>query len=379
VRQRMIGNALVLFGLLVLATGMFANRATASDDLPKYQDKVDRIEGSRSYNAGTKQTTFVFNATFKEQVSHITVTTCPENTATVVSATGPSGTKTETGKDPSINHTGVKFEPGKSGTYTVVFSGDVAGADFIVKNGDGHKHYSMGTGCGGTPVTTSSSATTATSTPAQQETPTTTASTTTTTAPTTTTTAPTTTTTAPTTTTTTASTTTTTTEPPTTTTTTASTTTTTTEPPTTTTTTASTTTTTTEPTTTTTTTASTTTTTEPPTTTTTGLLPDILGETTTTTAASTTSSSATTATTAAPDSSTTTTTAAASVLGSQLERPTEPLQPAPSVLGATETTPDAVIPNTGSNTGDYLLLAGVALVLGGLAVRFGQADSATGH
>jgi LPXTG-motif cell wall-anchored protein len=345
VRQRMIGNALVLFGLLVLATGMFANRATASDDLPKYQDKVDRIEGSRSYNAGTKQTTFVFNATFKEQVSHITVTTCPENTATVVSATGPSGTKTETGKDPSINHTGVKFEPGKSGTYTVVFSGDVAGADFIVKNGDGHKHYSMGTGCGGTPVTTSSSATTATSTPAQQETPTTTASTTTTTAPTTTTTAPTTTTTAPTTTTTTASTTTTTTEPPTTTTTT----------------------------------ASTTTTTEPPATTTTGLLPDILGETTTTTAASTTSSSATTATTAAPDSSTTTTTAAASVLGSQLERPTEPLQPAPSVLGATETTPDAVIPNTGSNTGDYLLLAGVALVLGGLAVRFGQADSATGH
>lgn len=50
--------------------------------------------------------------------------------------------------------------------------------------------------------------------------------------------------------------------------------------------------------------------------------------------------------------------------------------PAPTVLG-TQETQGATIPSTGSNTGDYLLLAGLALVLGGLVVRFGQADGTT--
>ncbi|HYH48180.1 MAG TPA: hypothetical protein VEG38_01400 [Acidimicrobiia bacterium] len=365
-RQRTVGNVLVLFGVVVLALGFMAGQATATDQGPNYQDKVVNISGSRSYDAATNRTTFVFNAQFSEPVSHLVVVSCPESPTNVVDAGAPSGVTVEKNKnDPSTGHTGTKFEKAggtPSGTYTVVLSGNVTGAEFVVKNGNGHKHYRLGTGCSAnSEVSTSSSATTATTAPAETTT-TTAAASTTTTAP-----AETTTTTAPAATTTTVP----------------AETTTTTAPAATTTTVPAETTTTTVPAETTTTTApddDTTTTTEPPTTTTTGLLPDILGETTTTTAESTTTSApATTATTGAPDSSTTSSTIDSSVLGSQLERPSQPLQPAPSVEGATETAPDAAIANTGSNTGDYLLLAGLALVLGGLAVRFGQADGATGN
>lgn len=45
------------------------------------------------------------------------------------------------------------------------------------------------------------------------------------------------------------------------------------------------------------------------------------------------------------------------------------------VLGATEEQGvTANIPNTGADVGGYLVLAGIAILLGGLAVRFGQAE-----
>jgi LPXTG-motif cell wall-anchored protein len=45
------------------------------------------------------------------------------------------------------------------------------------------------------------------------------------------------------------------------------------------------------------------------------------------------------------------------------------------VLGSQEEqSPAATIPRTGADVGGYLLLAGLALVLGGLAVRFGQVE-----
>jgi hypothetical protein len=150
----------MLVGLALMATGVLADRATA-DDTSGYNDKVTSVEGSMTYDSAANQTTFVFKLSVSEQVSHVTITSCPEGNQ-IVSSAGPSGTKTETGKDPSTNHTGVKFEPGKAGTYTVVFSGNVSGANFIVKNGSGHKHYTIGTGsgCSGTAVTTSSTTTT---------------------------------------------------------------------------------------------------------------------------------------------------------------------------------------------------------------------------
>jgi LPXTG-motif cell wall-anchored protein len=63
-------------------------------------------------------------------------------------------------------------------------------------------------------------------------------------------------------------------------------------------------------------------------------------------------------------------------LGSNLENPANSGTGVPSdVLGSQEEqSPAANIPSTGADVGGYLLLAGLALVLGGLAVRFGQVE-----
>jgi LPXTG-motif cell wall-anchored protein len=296
-RQRTIGNALVSVGLLVMALGLVADRASAhSDTGPNYEDKVTKIEGSSSYDPTADTTTFVFKATFSEQVSHLVVSSCPAGTD-VVDATAPSGVKVEKNKtDPGgTDATGAKFEPGKSGTYTVAFTGNVTGAEFIVKNGNGHRHYSIGSGCSGTPVTTSGTApeTSDTSAPETSDT--------------------------------------------------------------------------TEP--------DTSDTTEPETTDTS--LPGPSETTTPTTAGSPgTTQPSTTATTGGSGESTSTTDA--TVLGSQLENTsTSGVGVASDVLGIQqEQSPTGTLPRTGGDVDGYLLLAGLALVLGGLAVRFGQAEPA---
>lgn len=66
------------------------------------------------------------------------------------------------------------------------------------------------------------------------------------------------------------------------------------------------------------------------------------------------------------------------MLGSQLEKPA-PTEPgvAPDVLGSQEEqAATATLPRTGGEVGGYLLLAGLALLLGGLAVRFGEPEGA---
>jgi hypothetical protein len=303
-RQRTIGNALVLVGLLVMVGGFLSNSALASDT-DGYAERVTNIEGSRTRDAAANTTTFVFKVTFERTVSHVLIASCPEN-ASVKSSTGPDGsTMSPNGRDGSTDHRGVKYTPGVSGTYTIVFDGDISGADFIVKESNGHKHFSMGTGCSGTAVSTSSSSS---------------SSTTASTEPTTTTMEPTTTTMEPTTTTL-------------------------------------------EPTTTSS--SSTSSTTEAT------ILPGIEE---TTSSSSPTSSSAPTPTTEPPSTSSTD----ATVLGSQLENPANTgTGTGADVLGSQEeqgAVGGATIPRTGGEVGGYLLLAGLALLLGGLAIRFGQVE-----
>lgn len=340
-RQRRLGNGLMVLGLLAFLLGLLAGPALGGNDA-NFTDDGYAVTGSRAYNQGQNRTTFSFTLTGNSNPNYVLLISCPENQA-VVSAVGP-GNKGPDNAGQGEGHTGTKFTPGDRGTYTIVFSGDVAGAEMVVKNGPGHRHFgAQGPGCLSSTTTTTASTTTTTTAPI----------TTTTVAPTTTTT----------------------TEAPTTTTTQAPTTTTT-EAPTTTTTIAA------------------TTTTVAPTTTTTVDEPVGGGEVTTTTTASTTTTTAPAATTTTTQDTpttvgtspegTTTTTGVAQVGGSAGEQTTttspNPVnRPAgdgggqlvePGETAGTNQQRDNTLPVTGASTSVFLLLAGAALMLGGLAIRF---------
>lgn len=138
----------------VLAAGMAfaavtALPAQANDDLDKYAgDKKDvKVETSRSFT--NNQTTFTFVLSTKDNVnvSHVILMACPG--VSIVSASGPDGpaSSLEPKQDSAIKdsgHEGIKFDPGKPGTYTIVFAGNILGAEFVVKDGDGHQHFRHG-------------------------------------------------------------------------------------------------------------------------------------------------------------------------------------------------------------------------------------------
>ncbi len=314
--RRRAGNVLVVAGSMTMLLGLFAAAAGGIDSGPDYQDRNFELSGSR--NPGSARTTFVFTVKGDGAAEYFLVSACQAG-ATFLRAFGPDDQQpvSEGADDPATGHYGVKFEPGTLGRYTVVYRDGVSGAEFIIKNGDGHKHYFLGTGCpAGTEVTDS--------TPERESTTTTEGDTTTTTdqaATTTTDKAATTTTEKPTTTTT---------EPPTTTTT---------EPD-----------------------ATTTTTTEAPTTTT-----EAPTTTTERDATTTTTTEAPTTTTTEPDATTTT------------EGPTSTTEP--DATTTTEPTTIVTLgilepnrPGRGSGTSTALLLAGLPLALSGVAIRFGDDD-----
>jgi hypothetical protein len=313
-RQRRLGNGLMVLGLLAFLLGLLAGPAGGTDQ-GTFDNENFAVSGSRNESGG--QTTFSFTLSGESDPNFVLLLSCPEGIEPV-RAEGPDG-------DPDNapggeGHTGEKFTPGSLGTYTVVYSGNVTGAELVIKNGPGHRHFGVGTGCNAnTPATTSSTTTTTIPTT------TTTIPTTTTTIPTTTTTIPTTTTTIPTTTTT-------------------------------------------IPTTTTTVAAATTTST-------TVDEPVGPGEEATTT------SSATTSTTAAPGATTTTGVANVGGTGGDQTTTTSPNpinQPAgdgtplvePGETAGTNQQRNTTLPVTGASISASLLLAGAALMLGGLAVRF---------
>ncbi|MGH9036399.1 MAG: hypothetical protein ACRD0O_11600, partial [Acidimicrobiia bacterium] len=122
---------------------------------PDYQDRHYDLSGSRK--SGSARTTFIFTVKGDGAADHFLVSACQPG-AVFLRAFGPDDQQpvSEGGADASTGHEGVKFEPGALGAYRVVYRDAVGGAEFIIKNGDGHKHYFLGSGCPqGTEVTTS--------------------------------------------------------------------------------------------------------------------------------------------------------------------------------------------------------------------------------
>jgi hypothetical protein len=150
-RAAVLGVTGVL-GVGLAMTATLASPARAADDLDGYQGEAKKdvkVEAVRTYDAAGNRTTFRFTLTTNgENVSHVLVVACQG--IEVVSVTGPQGANQEAGgpkKDPSLDGeevTGFKFEPGVPGAYTIVLVGDIAAADFVVKDGTGHKHYPSG-------------------------------------------------------------------------------------------------------------------------------------------------------------------------------------------------------------------------------------------
>ncbi len=208
--RRRLSNLLLATGTITMLLGLLAGEAGGTDQGPDYHDRHYSVSGDRRLSSQSNRTTFTFEVAGDAAAEYFLVNACEPGT-TVLRAFGPDDQQpVSDGPDQGTGHESLKFEPGTLGTYTVIYRDDISGAEFIIKNGDGHRHFHLGTGCpDGTEVTTSSrpdsTATTdkdSTTTTEKESTTTTEKSTTTTGAPTTSTTArPTTTTQGPTTTT----------------------------------------------------------------------------------------------------------------------------------------------------------------------------------
>ena len=116
----------------------------SAHDTGTFQDKnynVTLLSPTPTYDANTNQTTIKFTLEGTDKASHITLVPC--GSPTVVSAKGPGGKEAEgTGQDPSTEHAGTKFD-GTLGEYEIVYQGNVPGLEVIVKNGPGHKHFTL--------------------------------------------------------------------------------------------------------------------------------------------------------------------------------------------------------------------------------------------
>lgn len=155
-RAGLIGVTGALAAVIAIAAATAGPAQAHGDPGSDYKggNKGAEVEPLRTYDPDANQTTFSFTLTLNpgsEPVSHVLMMACPD--LSIVSATGPQGTKREPAEgnepkaDPSIEgspHNGIKFEPGVAGTYTIVFVGNIAGAEFVVKDGDAHKHFFSG-------------------------------------------------------------------------------------------------------------------------------------------------------------------------------------------------------------------------------------------
>ncbi len=137
--------------------GLLASAAGGLDQGPDYQDRNYSVSGSRRFSSQANRTTFTFEVTGDGAAEYFLINACEPGTS-VVRAFGPDDQQpVSDGPDQSTGHESLKFEPGNLGTYIVIYRDDINGAEFIIKNGNGHKHYYVGSGCpAGTEVTTSS-------------------------------------------------------------------------------------------------------------------------------------------------------------------------------------------------------------------------------
>jgi hypothetical protein len=152
-RAKLLGAAGVLAMAVTTATASPAQAHGDPNDSYKNAStsKGVSVDSDRTYDQGTNRTTFTFtlSLTGSEPVSHVLLMACPD--VPIVSTSGPNGAAKVEGEtpkeDPSIKdgaHSGVKFQPGTAGTYTIVFTGNIAAAQFVIKDGNGHAHFTEG-------------------------------------------------------------------------------------------------------------------------------------------------------------------------------------------------------------------------------------------
>ncbi|HZA82071.1 MAG TPA: hypothetical protein VFC13_11450, partial [Actinomycetes bacterium] len=136
--------------------GLLASAAGGVDQGPDYRDRNFSVEGGRSYSGQADRTTFRFRVTGDGPADYFLIHAC-EPGASLVRAFGPDDQQpVPTGSDEPTGHESLKFEPGRLGSYTIIYRHNIGGAEFVIKNGDGHRHFSVGSGCpAGTEVTTS--------------------------------------------------------------------------------------------------------------------------------------------------------------------------------------------------------------------------------
>jgi len=113
-------------------------------DTSGFVDRNFRVTPVRDYDPIPDQTAFSWQLTGDGPADYILVRACRD--AALVFAAGPSGPPVQPAPvaDAATGITGLKWEPGTIGTYTVEYKAAVEAAELIVKNGSGTRRARAG-------------------------------------------------------------------------------------------------------------------------------------------------------------------------------------------------------------------------------------------
>ena len=117
----------------------------AVDETPGFVDRDYKLTPVRDYDPIPDQTTFSWELSGVGPAEYVLVRACRD--VPVVFGAGPAGppTQPQPVADPATGVTGLKWQPGTLGTYTVEYKGAVAFAELVLKNGGGSRRVRAGT------------------------------------------------------------------------------------------------------------------------------------------------------------------------------------------------------------------------------------------
>lgn len=117
----------------------------AVEDTPGFVDRNFRVTPVRDYDPIPEQTTFSWQLTGDGPAEYVLVRGCRD--VPVVFAAGPAGPpiQPQPVADPATVVTGLKWQPGTPGTYTVEYKGAVEFAELVIRNGSGSRQIRAGT------------------------------------------------------------------------------------------------------------------------------------------------------------------------------------------------------------------------------------------
>ena len=114
-------------------------------DTAGFVDRNFRVTPVRDYDPIPDQTAFSWQVTGDGPADYILVRACRD--APIVFAVGTTGppVQAEPVADPATGVTGLKWQPGEVGTYTVEYKGAIGAAELVMKNGAGSRRIRAGT------------------------------------------------------------------------------------------------------------------------------------------------------------------------------------------------------------------------------------------